>query len=154
MDLQADLLLIGTAGGWAGSLKNSWLSWMSNRPWKHPITMSDFNGLVENVNRTPVEVMLRHILTDFPQRDFTDFLPMCQYAYNTAEHAALKASPYYASWGCHPRNPTMFRAKTSVCEFPAVEECVSHRGVGTNKQSCTKWKMLCYVPGAADHGGV
>ena len=89
--------------------------------------MSDFNGLVENVNRTPVEVMLRHILTDFPQRDFTDFLPMCQYAYNTAEHAALKASPYYASWGCHPRNPTMFRAKTSVCEFPAVEGFVSHQ---------------------------
>ena len=61
------------------------------------------------------------------QRDFTDFLPMCQYAFNTAKHAALKASPYYASWGCHPRNPTMFRAKTSVCEFPAVEEFVSHQ---------------------------
>ena len=71
--------------------------------------------------------MLRHVLTDYPQRDFTDFLPMCQYAFNTAEHAALKMSPYFASWGSHPRNPTMFRADTSGGEIPAVEEFVSHQ---------------------------
>ena len=35
----------------------------------------DFNGLSENVNRT-IEVMLRHVLTDHPGRDFTDVLPM------------------------------------------------------------------------------
>ena len=88
----------------------------------------DFNGLSENVNRT-VEVMLRHVLTDHPGRDFTDVIPMCQYAYNTAHHSAIGTSPYFASWGFEPRNPTMFRVTMDPTGHPAVEEFVDHQQV-------------------------
>ena len=42
----------------------------------------EFNGLAENVQKT-IEIMLRHVLSEHSNRDFTDYLPMCQYAYNT-----------------------------------------------------------------------
>lgn len=45
-----------------------------------------FNGLAENVKKT-VEIMLRRVISGFSEREFTDFLPMCQYAYNTSEHS-------------------------------------------------------------------
>ena len=56
----------------------------------------EFNGLAENVQKT-IEIMLRHVLpVGALKSDFTDYLPMCQYAYNTAEHASLGAgvTPY------------------------------------------------------------
>ena len=108
----------------------------------------DFNGLSENVNRT-VEVMLRHVLTDHPGRDFTDVIPMCQYAYNTAHHSAIGTSPYFASWGFEPRNPTMFRVTMDPTGHPAVEEFVDHSSTSGDNSGTG-----CFVSGSADYGGI
>ena len=67
----------------------------------------DFNGAVECLNKT-VEVMLRHLVMEFPQRDFDDLLPMAQWAYNTAQHSAINMSPYRAMFGTEPRQPMEF----------------------------------------------
>ena len=64
----------------------------------------DFNGAAEVLNKT-VEVMLRHVVSDHPDRDFDDYLPLIQWAYNTSVHSSTGVSPYYAMWGFEPRHP-------------------------------------------------
>jgi len=64
----------------------------------------DFNGAAERLNRT-VEVMLRHVVSDHPDRDFEDYLPQIQWAYNTTVHDSIRVSPFFANWGYEPRLP-------------------------------------------------
>ena len=49
--------------------------------------------------------MLRYVVSDHPDRDFDDYLPLIQWAYNTSVHSATGVSPYYAMWGFEPRHP-------------------------------------------------
>ena len=50
-------------------------------------------------------------------------------AYNTAEHASLGAgiTPYYASWGFHPRNLAWRTLEPKKSKNPTVEEFVTHQ---------------------------
>ena len=64
----------------------------------------DYNGAAERLNRT-IEVMLRHVIGDYPDRDFDEYLPLIQWAYNSAKHSSTGMSPYYAMWGYEPRHP-------------------------------------------------
>ena len=64
----------------------------------------DFNGASERLNRT-IEVMLRHVISDHPDRDFDEYLPLVQWTYNTSKHGTIGMSPYYAMWGYEPRHP-------------------------------------------------
>ena len=67
----------------------------------------DFNGALECLNKT-VEVSLRHLIMEFPDRDFSELLPMAQWAYNTSLHSAIRMSPYEAMFGVKPRQVMEF----------------------------------------------
>ena len=65
----------------------------------------NYNGASERLNRT-IEVMLRHVVGDFPERDFDAYLPLVQWAYNTSPHCALGGkTPHFALYGTEPRQP-------------------------------------------------
>ena len=84
-----------------------------------------FNGVVEVLNKT-VEVCLRSVLSNYPDREFTEYLPLVQLAINSAVHSATGVSPYYAMFGVEPCNPALFVAHSEVRgELPDdVEEFV------------------------------
>ena len=86
----------------------------------------DFNGAVECLNKT-VEVMLRHLLSEFPERDFDDLLPMVQWAYNTSVHSTTGSTPYWALYGVNPREPMNLVAAPTEKVPPAVEAFVAHQ---------------------------
>ena len=79
----------------------------------------DFNGAVECLNKT-VEVMLRHLLSEFPDNDFDELLPMVQWAYNTSVHSTTHMTPYFALYGVPPREPMNFVAAPGEVVPPAV----------------------------------
>jgi transposase InsO family protein len=64
----------------------------------------DYNGAAERLNRT-VEVMLRHVVGDYPDRDFDTHLPLIQWAYNTSLHKSIGTTPFYALYGHEPKQP-------------------------------------------------
>ena len=69
----------------------------------------EFNGAVEVLNRT-IEAMLRHLVGDSPDQDWTEMLPNIHWAYNTNRHASLQMSPHYALYGVTPRLPLFYVA--------------------------------------------
>ena len=76
------------------------------------------NGAVEVLNKT-IEVMLRHvIMSDNLDVDFVSVLPLAQYCYNTSKHSTTKMSPYYALYGCEPRNAATWFATGAQSENP------------------------------------
>ena len=64
------------------------------------------NGACEIVIKT-IEVLLRHVLSHYPDRSFVDFLPLVAYIYNSAVHSSTKVSPYFALFGFEPANPSL-----------------------------------------------
>ena len=79
-----------------------------------------FNGVVENVNKT-VEVCLRSVLANYPDREFTDYLPLVQFAINSAKHTATKESPYKAVFGVEPCSPSLFAAHSAATRGESFE---------------------------------
>ena len=69
----------------------------------------EYNGAVEVLNRT-IEAMLRHLVGDDPEQDWTELLPNIHWAYNTNRHASLDMSPHYALFGVAPRLPLFYAA--------------------------------------------
>ena len=89
----------------------------------------DFNGAAEVLNKT-VEVMLRHVVSDYPERDFDDYLPLIQWSYNTSVHKTIGVSPYYAMWGFEPRHPLdleLDNTDESASRMKSVEAFVEHQ---------------------------
>lgn len=83
----------------------------------HPQT----DGQTERVNQI-LEQFLRMFTTQ-RQDDWVDLLPMAEFAYNNASHAATGLSPFYATYGYHPS----FSFKTpTTSTVPAAEDRVKH----------------------------
>jgi transposase InsO family protein len=59
------------------------------------------DGQTERVNQV-LEQYLRCTVR-YRQDDWADLLPMAEFAYNNAEHASTKMSPFFANSGHHPR---------------------------------------------------
>ena len=55
------------------------------------------------------------------QDDWVDLLPLAEFAYNNASHAATGFSPFYATYGYHPAFSFM---TPTVSTVPAAEERV------------------------------
>jgi len=68
----------------------------------HPQT----DGQTEIVNQW-LETYLR-MFGNYDQDDWSKLLPIAEFAYNNAEHASTKKSPFYANYGFHPRPPIVF----------------------------------------------
>ena len=84
-----------------------------------------FNGIVENKNRE-VECLLRSVLAHYPDREFTEFLPLVAFAINSSLHSSLGCSPYYSLFGVEPSNPALFAAGVTArgTDAAAVQDLV------------------------------
>jgi hypothetical protein len=69
---------------------------------RHPET----DGQTERANRT-LEEMLRAYVSPY-QDDWDEHLLAVEFAYNSAEHASTKYSPFYLMFGQHPHVPLSF----------------------------------------------
>jgi transposase InsO family protein len=58
------------------------------------------DGQTERINAI-LENYLRHYCS-YQQDDWTDYLPLAEFAYNNAIHSATRVSPFYANYGYHP----------------------------------------------------
>jgi len=63
----------------------------------HPQT----DGQTERVNQT-LEQYLR-IFSTYQQDNWSDLLPLAEFAYNNATHSGTQMSPFFANYGFHPR---------------------------------------------------
>jgi hypothetical protein len=63
----------------------------------HPQT----DGQTERVNQT-MEQYLRSFV-NYQQDNWTDFLPLAEFAYNNSKHAATGKTPFFALYGYHPQ---------------------------------------------------
>jgi hypothetical protein len=63
----------------------------------HPQT----DGQTERTNQQ-IESYLR-TYTNYQQDDWSDLLPIAEFAYNNAPHSATQLSPFFANYGYHPR---------------------------------------------------
>jgi hypothetical protein len=59
------------------------------------------NGQAERTNQT-LEQYLR-CYVDYKQTNWADLLALAEFAYNNGEHASTGMSPFYATYGFHPR---------------------------------------------------
>lgn len=63
----------------------------------HPET----DGQTERVNQT-LELHLR-IFCDYLQSNWSELLPLAEFAYNSTYHSSIGMTPFYANYGYHPR---------------------------------------------------
>jgi hypothetical protein len=82
------------------------------------------DGQTERVNQT-LEQYLR-IYCDFHQDDWSQLLPLAEFAYNNAKNSSTQMSPFYANYGYHPRASLTVRTEPSSYENPAAESLVQH----------------------------
>ena len=83
------------------------------------------DGQTERVNQT-LEQYLR-IYCDFHQDDWSQLLPLAEFAYNNAMNSSTKMSPFYANYGYHPRATLKVRpVEPRGYDNPAAEEWVRH----------------------------
>lgn len=91
----------------------------------HPAPTTAFHpqsdGQTERVNQV-LEQMLR-MFTTRRQDDWSDLLPIAEFAYNNSLHAATGFSPFYATYGYHPT--LSFKSPTNSI-VPAAEERIRH----------------------------
>ena len=70
------------------------------------------DGQTKRTNQT-LKQYLRHYI-NFKQSDWTDLLPLAQFAYNNQQHSTTGLSPFYANLGQHPNwNPNNNTANSS-----------------------------------------
>ena len=80
----------------------------------HPRT----DGQTERVNQI-LEAYLRAYV-NYEQDNWSELLPLAQYAYNNAKHSAIQTSPFFANFGYHPTAfPTQVDTTSTT---PAAEE--------------------------------
>ena len=81
----------------------------------HPQT----DGQTERLNQT-IEHFLR-TYCNYEQDNWTEMLPMAEYAYNNSKHAATKITPFYANYGYEPRTnwPTEVKFNNPASELYA-----------------------------------
>ena len=76
------------------------------------------NGQTERTNQT-IEQYLRHYV-NYQQDDWTEFLPLAQFAYNNSVHATTGETPFFANYGYHPEMMGEPRNRATVSEEARV----------------------------------
>lgn len=94
----------------------------------HPQT----DGQTERVNRV-LEEYLRSYVGPL-QDDWDSFLPMAEFAINDSFQASIGMSPFYMTYGCHPRMPDDL--ERALRENPTGEQYVEniHKAMRTARQ--------------------
>ena len=73
------------------------------------------NGQTERLNRT-LQVMLANYVNE-NKDDWDEYLPLLQFAYNTAIHTTTKSSPFELMYGRLPTVPVDLVFKNFHCEL-------------------------------------
>jgi Chromo (CHRromatin Organisation MOdifier) domain len=81
------------------------------------------DGQTERVNQT-LEQYLR-IYCDFHQDDWSQLLPLAEFAYNNARNSSTGMSPFYANYGYHPRASLKVQPRSDQ-RNPAAEDLANH----------------------------
>jgi hypothetical protein len=76
------------------------------------------DGQTERVNQV-LEQYIR-IFCGYQQDDWSDLLPLAEFAYNNAQHASTGMSPFFANYGYNPR--AILRVTTTLHPNPRAEE--------------------------------
>jgi hypothetical protein len=85
----------------------------------HPQT----DGQTERMNQT-LETYLR-ISCSYNQDDWSDWLPLAEFAYNNARQESTKMTPFFANYGYNPRFISQFEVPAEH-SAPAAEDFGSH----------------------------
>jgi hypothetical protein len=108
----------------------------------HPQT----DGQTERVNQT-LEAYMRNYCS-YQQDDWSDLLPLAEYAYNSAVSEATKFSPFYANYGFEPRTNWPNPKPSSEWDNPASSVTVSqweaiwstmHENLGKSRLRMARW---------------
>ena len=83
----------------------------------HPQT----DGQTERINQTLKQYL--RLFCRYRQNDWSQYLPMAEFAYNNSASTTTKLSPFYAARGYHPRMTFETGTETNV---PKAEEMISH----------------------------
>ncbi len=94
----------------------------------HPQT----NGQTERVNQI-LEQYLR-TYCNYQQDDWVELLPLASFAYNNAEQATTKTTPFYASYGYHP----VADCNPASSQSPAANDRIAF---STNFGGLHKWSV-------------
>ena len=100
------------------------------------------DGQTERTNRTITE-MVRNYVTPASCGRWPEHLPWIEYAYNNSYQEAVKTTPFFLSYGQHPRGPTSLGLEAQV---PAAADTVKevHCAVEAAKKSLLKGqKRMC-----------
>jgi hypothetical protein len=83
----------------------------------HPQT----NGQIKRVNQIFKQYL--HCTINYQQDDWTDLLPLVEFAYNNTLHSSTKQTPFFSNYGHHPR-ADHFQIKD--VGSPAAEDLAAH----------------------------
>ena len=82
----------------------------------HPQT----DGQTERIHQT-LELHLR-TYCDYLQDDWSELLPLAEFAYNSAHHSSIGMSPFFANYGYHPRLSLTLHDEKSPAAYNHVLE--------------------------------
>ena len=83
----------------------------------HPQT----DGQTESINQTLKQYL--RLFCRYQQNNWSQYLPMAEFAYNNSASTTTKLSPFYAARGYHPKMTFEVGTETNVLK---AEEMVSH----------------------------
>ncbi|KAJ9509347.1 hypothetical protein QJQ45_001810 [Haematococcus lacustris] len=118
----------------------------------HPET----DGQTERVNRV-IEEMLRHFIRP-DQRDWAEYLPLVEFAINNAWQESVRSTPFYLSYGYHPRLAELLDLPQKVPQAhdfvkgmkTAVEQarqCLARAQKRMKSYQDNKRREVLYLPG-------
>lgn len=89
------------------------------------------NGALERTNKV-VEIMLRHVLNQYYDKDFAEELPMIQYAYNSTIHRSTDVTPFLAVFGIERAIPGFENLQPPLNNndnhlYPMVNRFIQHQ---------------------------
>jgi len=93
------------------------------------------DGQTERLNHT-LEIMLRHYV-DEPPTTWTKYLPIINFAYNSAQHSATERSPFSLVYAKDPDSPlTLTSGKNNTTVEASAALIISLHAVWTDTRDC------------------
>lgn len=82
----------------------------------HPET----DGQTERVNSIMEQYLRGYV--NYEQDNWSELLPIAEFAYNNSWHSSVKAAPFYANYGYHPKATFNIVADETMTHVPSLEK--------------------------------